>query len=44
MNGVLHGRAIIFTPFRAKILATFNYGKLNGWMLGFYGTNIIRCT
>ena len=43
-NGYLEGRALIFTPFRGKILANFNLGKLSGWTIAFYGTNIIRCT
>ena len=43
-NGLLDGRALIFTPFRARLLANFNEGKLSGWMIGFFGTNIIRCT
>jgi hypothetical protein len=43
-NGWLDGRALIFTPFRAKILANFHQGKLNGWVIAFYSTHIIRCT
>ena len=42
-NGMLDGKAVIFTPFRARILTNFNEGKLSGWTISFYGTNIIRC-
>lgn len=41
---MLHGRSVIFTPFGGRILAYFNYGKLNGWVLSFYQDQVIRCT
>lgn len=44
INNFLEGRALIFTAFGGRILANFNRGKLNGWMISFYRTNIIRCT
>jgi len=43
-NDFLEGRALVFTAFGGKILANFIRGKLNGWMISFYRTNIIRCT
>ena len=43
-DDLLDGRALIFTPFRGKILANFHDGKLSGWVLAFYGKNILRLT
>jgi hypothetical protein len=43
-ENMLHGRALIFTPFGGRILANFNFGKLNGWLLSFYQDQVIRCT
>lgn len=43
-NGWLDGRALIFTPFRAKVFVNFNQGKLTGWTIALYGTSIVRCT
>lgn len=42
-NDVLHGRAIIFTPFGGKIFANFTEGKLNGWIIATHGEKLIIC-
>lgn len=43
-EGLLHGRAVAFTPFGGRILGNFCNGKLNGWVLSFYLNQVIRCT
>lgn len=40
---LLDGRALILTSLGGKIMANFNLGKLNGWVLLSYGQNILKC-
>ena len=42
-EGLLDGRAVVFTPFGGRILASFSLGKLSGWVIAFYGSQVIRC-
>ena len=43
-NDFLEGRALVFPAFGGRALVNFKRGKLGGWMLSFYGSNILRCT
>ena len=43
-EGLIHGRAMLFTPFGGRILGSFSNGKLSGWLLSFYQSQVIRCT
>lgn len=49
-HGLLHGRAMIFTPFGGKTLAEFyngkllsNKGRLNGWAITLFSDKLIVC-